>query len=83
VADTPTTQAPGEAAPNGRPLEVKAPPGHSLIAHQVHGWCSKCDGIELWEELFAWRNRERARLTDDPFTDVAPAPSREGERAHG
>jgi hypothetical protein len=69
VAETPTTETPTEAAPNGQPLEVQAPPSHSIIAHQVHGWCSKCPGIELWEELFA--------------CDMAPAPSREGERAHG
>ncbi|MGX1301346.1 hypothetical protein RKD35_002834 [Streptomyces albogriseolus] len=81
MADTPTTAA-EHAAPNGRPLEVKAPPGHSLVAHQVHGWCSKCPGIELWEELYAWRNRERAAQTDAPFTDLAPAASREVER-HG
>ncbi|MFD5570464.1 hypothetical protein [Streptomyces cadmiisoli] len=71
-----------EEAPNGCPLEVQAPPGHSIIAHHVHDWCSKCPGIELWEELLAWRNRERARITDAPFTDRAPAPSREVER-HG
>ncbi|MFK0063354.1 hypothetical protein ACIQTN_29515 [Streptomyces werraensis] len=81
MADTPTAAEPA-AAPNGRPLEVKAPPGHSLVAHQVHGWCSKCPGIELWEELYAWRNRERDRLVDAPFTDLAPAASREVER-HG
>ncbi|MGW3971199.1 hypothetical protein ACWEFD_18105 [Streptomyces ardesiacus] len=71
-----------KTAPNGRPLETAAPPSHSLIAHQVHGWCSKCPGIEVWEELFAWRQRERAAHPDGPFTDLAPAASREVER-HG
>lgn len=69
-------------APNGRPLESTAPPGHSLIAHQVHGWCSACPGVELWEEVHAWRERERAQVVDAPFTDRAPAPSRE-VAAHG
>jgi hypothetical protein len=79
MADTPT---PGKA-PNGQPLVRKAPPGHSTIAHQVHGWCSRCPGVELWEELHAWRQRERGLLNRAPATDRAPAPSREGERAHG
>lgn len=82
MADTPVTDTPPQTAPNGRPPLAQAPPGHSLIAHQVHGWCARCPGIELWEELYAWRNRERAHLVDAPFTDVAPAASREGER-HG
>lgn len=71
-----------KTAPNGRPLEYTAPPEHSLIAHQIHGWCSKCPGIELWEELFAWRQREREMVDDAPFTDRAPAPSAEVSR-HG
>jgi hypothetical protein len=75
VADTQT-------APNGRPLEHAAPPGHSLIAHQIHGWCSACPDVEMWEELHAWRQRERAAVDDAPFTDRAPAASREVSR-HG
>jgi hypothetical protein len=71
-----------ETTPNGRPPERTAPPGHSLIAHQVHGWCSKCPDVELWEELLAWRQRERARVDDAPFTDRAPEPSPEVAR-HG
>ncbi|MDI9829698.1 hypothetical protein [Streptomyces sp. KAU_LT] len=71
MPDTPTPGSPDEA-PNGRPLQVDAPPGHSIIAHQVHGWCSACPDIEVWEELLAWRNRERARMTDAPYTDRAP-----------
>ena len=47
-------------APNGRPLDHLAPPGHSRAAHGVHGYCSACPGIELWEELLAWRARENA-----------------------
>ncbi|MER7842199.1 hypothetical protein ABTY98_41550 [Streptomyces sp. NPDC096040] len=84
MADTPATQTPTDAgaAPNGQPLEVKAPPGHSITAHQVHGWCAACSGVELWEELHAWRQRERATQVDAPFTDRAPAPSREVAR-HG
>ncbi|WP_411092308.1 hypothetical protein [Streptomyces sp. 049-1] len=69
MADTPTT--PETAAPNGRPLEELAPPGHSHIAHRVHGWCSKCPDTEVWEELLAWRQRERAALPDAPYTDLA------------
>lgn len=71
-----------ETAPNGQPLARTAPPGHSIIAHQVHGWCSACPGVELWEELHAWRQRERATLIDAPFADRATHPSRE-VAAHG
>ncbi|MEU0947651.1 hypothetical protein ABZ379_33865 [Streptomyces canus] len=78
MADTPTT----DTAPNGQPLEHTAPPGHSLIAHQVHGWCSKDPGVELWEELHAWRQQWRGLMPDQPATDCAPHPSREVER-HG
>ncbi|MDH6489655.1 hypothetical protein [Streptomyces sp. SAI-127] len=71
-----------DTIPTGRPVVRQAPPEHSLIAHQVHGWCSKCPGVELWEELHAWRQRERGLLKDQPATDQAPHPSREVER-HG
>lgn len=38
--------------------------GHSRAAHRVHGWCSKCPGRELWEEILAWRQREN-QVHDD------------------
>ncbi|MFF4900447.1 hypothetical protein [Streptomyces sp. NPDC001068] len=78
MADTPTSQT----APNGRRLEHDAPPGHSLIAHQVHGWCSACPGVELWEELHACRQHQRAAQDNPPATDRAPHPSPEVAR-HG
>lgn len=41
--------------PPDEPGERTAPPGHSRAAHAAHGFCSKCSGRELWEELAAWR----------------------------
>lgn len=78
MADTTET----ETAPTGRPVVRQAPPGHSLIAHQVHGWCSKCPDVEVWEELHAWRQHERALLSAAPAADRAPQPSPEVAR-HG
>jgi hypothetical protein len=72
-----------DTAPTGRPLECTAPPGHSRSAHRVHGFCSACPGIELWEELVAWRRRENARHDAEDTPDRATHPSREGERARG
>ncbi|WP_399879965.1 hypothetical protein ACGH7X_00065 [Streptomyces sp. BBFR51] len=63
-----------------------APPGHSRAGHRVHGWCSRCPGRELWEELLAWRTRDN-ELHDDADAkapDRVAHPSREGqETAHG
>lgn len=59
-------------APNGRPLERLAPPGHSRSSHRVHGYCSFCPGIELWEELVAWRVRENEREEHDRPDRAAP-----------
>lgn len=69
-------------APNGRPLEHTTPLGHFIAAHRALGFCSACPGIELWEELVAWRARENDAHGHGP-NDRAPHPSREGERAHG
>ncbi|MFM9594090.1 hypothetical protein ACKI16_23935 [Streptomyces scabiei] len=71
------------SAPNGRPLENTAPPGHSRSAHRVHGYCAACPGIQLWEELVAWRALENARRAAEDAPDRAAHPSQEGERARG
>ncbi|MGV2914555.1 hypothetical protein [Streptomyces alfalfae] len=67
-------------APNGRPLEHTADIGHSRAAHRAHGFCSACPGIELWEELVAWRAREN-ETHGSGLPDRAPHPSWQGERA--
>lgn len=38
-----------------------APPGHSLAAHRVHGWCAVCPSRTALEELVEWRIHENAR----------------------
>jgi hypothetical protein len=72
-----------DTPPNGRPPGHTAPPGHSRSAHRVHGFCSACPGVELWEELVAWRRRENSRHDAEDTPDRATHPSREGERARG
>ncbi len=64
------------------PREHQAPPGHSRAGHRVHGWCSRCPGREVWEELLAWRLRDN-EVADDysGIPDRAPYPSREAD--HG
>ncbi len=57
---TPTGRPVNRTAPNGRPLEATAPYGHSTASHRAHGYCSACPGIEMWEELVAWRARDNA-----------------------
>lgn len=52
-------QKPGQGERGGRVLE--APPGHSLAAHRVHGWCSHCRGHDAIEETCAWRVWEGER----------------------
>lgn len=61
--------------------DVPAPPGHSRAGHRVHGWCSKCPGRELWEELHAWRSRENEQFDSTPAPDRSPDPRAEAE--HG
>lgn len=51
--------------------DTTTPPGHSTISHRVHGWCSKCSGREVWEELHAWRTRER-RAQGEPVPPQRP-----------
>ncbi|MGY3199720.1 hypothetical protein [Streptomyces sp. TE5632] len=58
-----------------------APPGHSRAAHRAFGWCSRCPGRELWEELLAWRRRDNEAVDGTPTPDRAAHPSREGEEA--
>lgn len=53
---------------------VPTPPGHSNISHRVHGWCSKCPGREIWEELHAWRIRE---MCAQGSLNPAPTPPEE------
>lgn len=62
-ADTPTVQ-----------IQHVAPPEHSRAAHRVHGWCSKCTGRELWEELAAWRARENREFDVRDTPDRVPSP---------
>lgn len=31
------------------------PLGHSISSHHVHGWCAKCPGHSVYEELAAWQ----------------------------
>ncbi|MFC7791405.1 hypothetical protein [Streptomyces cinereoruber] len=49
MADTDTEQTP------------IAPPGHSIPAHRVHGWCAYCRGRTLAEEVIAWRSDAQER----------------------
>lgn len=59
----------------------QAPPGHSRAGHRVHGWCSRCPGREVWEELHAWRTRDnQATDGDSGIPDRAVPPSKEVER---
>ncbi|MFB7114498.1 hypothetical protein [Streptomyces sp. NPDC056291] len=41
--------------------QYRAPFGHSVSAHRVHGWCSHCPEHTPDEELIAWRTHERRR----------------------
>ncbi|MFJ3249079.1 hypothetical protein [Streptomyces sp. NPDC086782] len=41
--------------------QYRAPLGHSVAAHRVHGWCSRCPERTSDEELIAWRTHERRR----------------------
>ncbi|MEU6594260.1 hypothetical protein ABZ923_34495 [Streptomyces sp. NPDC046881] len=49
-------------------LMWKAPLGHSVPSHRVHGYCSHCQGRTVAEELAAWqvREQERYEAADDP-----------------
>ncbi|MYX39023.1 MULTISPECIES: hypothetical protein [unclassified Streptomyces] len=57
-----------------------APPGHSRASHRAHGWCSRCPGREVWEELHAWRIRENALEGEPGVPDKAVGPSPEVQR---
>lgn len=58
-----------------------APPGHSRAGHRRFGWCSKCPGREVWEELVAWRARDNNTADGSSGTpDRAVPPSKEVER---
>lgn len=57
-----------------------APPGHSRAGHRQFGWCSRCAGREVWEELLAWRQRDNAGHDQGPAPDRALPPSKEGTR---
>jgi hypothetical protein len=73
VADTET---------EGPPLIHTAPSGHSRAGHRRHGWCSRCPGREVWEELLAWRARDNNSVDDSSgIPDRALPPSKEVE--HG
>lgn len=69
-------ETPSPAPP---PLHT-APPGHSRAGHRVHGWCSRCPGREVWEELLAWRTRANEQADETPTPDRAVAPSQEAAR---
>lgn len=62
-----------------------APPGHSRAGHRAFGWCSRCPGREVWEELLAWRQRDNEAVDESAAPDRATHPSSEGEEtsAHG
>ncbi|MEU7323409.1 hypothetical protein ABZ682_23085 [Streptomyces griseoviridis] len=56
-----------------------APPGHSRAGHRAFGWCSRCSGREVWEELLAWRQRDNEALDETKTADRAGYPSLEAE----
>ncbi|PWI15970.1 hypothetical protein DI272_18725 [Streptomyces sp. Act143] len=57
-----------------------APPGHSRAGHRAFGWCSRCPGREVWEELLAWRQRDNQAIDETPTPDRVTVPSREAEK---
>jgi hypothetical protein len=65
--------------PEPPPLHT-APPSHSRAGHRVHGWCSRCPGREVWEELLAWRTRANNKDDESAAPDRAPHPSKEASR---
>ncbi|WP_328434571.1 hypothetical protein [Streptomyces sp. NBC_00425] len=65
--------------PSPPPLHT-APPGHSRAGHRVFGWCSRCTGREVWEELLAWRTRQNQADDRSEAPDRATAPSKEAAR---
>ncbi|MFF5668809.1 hypothetical protein ACFY8S_01510 [Streptomyces hygroscopicus] len=52
------------------------PPGHSAVAHRVHGWCALCDARGYAKETMAWRVRENRR--EDAARALADAPPNTG-----
>ncbi|MFJ1607037.1 hypothetical protein ACIOHS_27245 [Streptomyces sp. NPDC088253] len=56
-----------------------APPGHSRAGHRAFGWCSRCPGREVWEELLAWRQRDNQAVDESPAPDRVTHPSHEAE----
>jgi hypothetical protein len=60
-----------------------APPGHSRAGHRAFGWCSRCPGREVWEELLAWRKRDNGAVDDTPAPDMVPLPDRAPEEVSG
>lgn len=56
-----------------------APSGHSRAGHRAFGWCSRCPGREVWEELLAWRQRDNKEVGESSAPDRMPYPSREAE----
>ncbi|MYR59606.1 hypothetical protein GTY54_26345 [Streptomyces sp. SID625] len=65
-----------------RPKLHVATPGHSRAGHRAFGWCSRCPGREVWEELMAWRARDNQAVDESPTPDRVTT-SREGEEAKG
>lgn len=63
------------------PLNHTAPPGHSRAGHRQFGWCSRCRGREVWEELVAWRARDNNTVDGvSGVPDRVVPPSKEVER---
>ncbi|MCX4458663.1 hypothetical protein OOK58_42910 [Streptomyces sp. NBC_01728] len=77
ATDEPTSEDPPK-------LHV-APPGHSRAGHRAFGWCSRCPGREVWEELLAWRQRDNEAVDESAAPDRVTHPSGEGEETsvHG
>ncbi|MCX4406449.1 hypothetical protein OG840_33890 [Streptomyces sp. NBC_01764] len=75
--------APDEPKSEEPPTLHVAPPGHSRAGHRAFGWCSRCSGREVWEELLAWRQRDNEATDESPTPDRATSLSREGEEKTG
>ncbi|MCX4609393.1 hypothetical protein [Streptomyces mirabilis] len=75
--------APDEPKTEESPTLHVAPPGHSRSGHRAFGWCSRCPGREVWEELLAWRQRDNEAVGESTTPDRVPNASREGEEATG
>ncbi|KQW11432.1 hypothetical protein [Streptomyces sp. Root369] len=56
-----------------------APSGHSRAGHRAFGWCSRCPGREVWEELLAWRQRDNKAVGEGSAPDRMPHPALDAE----